>query len=113
MVHWSTAPSLLRASVLSNEQLNVSSLLQYNEIFITGGYVFGNEDDNVRWKPSCLIKIASDAPIEYDFNLNVWFNNIFSLEVSTEREILLLDYWNYRQTLNLGLDILTIIQYLK
>lgn len=77
-----SAPSLLRAEVLSDKQLNVSSLLEYNEVFATGGYVFGDEEDNIKWKPSVLIKMARDAPIECDVNLNLWFNDIFSVGFS-------------------------------
>lgn len=75
-------PSLLQSQILSNGQLNVSSLLQRNELFLTGGYVFGEEDAQVRWKPSVLLKMASGAPVETDINLNVWFDNTFSAGAS-------------------------------
>lgn len=75
-------PSLLQSQILSNGQLNVSSLLQANEVFVTGGYVLGDENAEVRWKPSVLFKIAPGAPVEADINLNAWFNNVFSIGAS-------------------------------
>lgn len=77
-----SVPSLLRAEVLSDKQMNVSSLLQYNEVFGTLGYVFGEEEASVKWKPSVLLKVARDAPFEFDINLNVWFSDIFSVGAS-------------------------------
>ena len=75
-------PSLLRAQVLTSKQVDVSSLLQYNEVFATGGYVFGEEDANIKWKPSVLIKMAKGAPLEFDCNVNVWFHDFFSVGFS-------------------------------
>jgi type IX secretion system PorP/SprF family membrane protein len=60
-----------------------SSLYQVNEIhyFFTTGYSFDvNEDISI--KPSVLIKIASGAPIEADFNTNVWLKNTVGLGAS-------------------------------
>lgn len=77
-----SAPSLLRAKVLNDNKTDVSSLLAYNDLFFTGGYIFGNEGDAIRWKPSLLIKMASGAPVQYDFNMTAWFNNVFSTGLS-------------------------------
>jgi len=77
-----SAPALLKSQILNNNQTDVSSLMSNNELFFTCGYIFGKPYDAVKWKPSILIKAAPGAPVECDFNLNAWFNNIFSAGVS-------------------------------
>ena len=60
-----------------------SSLYQVNEIhyFFTTGYSFDVNDD-VAIKPSLLLKMASGAPIEADFNTSVWLKNTVGLGAS-------------------------------
>jgi type IX secretion system PorP/SprF family membrane protein len=41
--------------------------------YLTGGYVF-DQNENVIFKPSVLVKYVNNAPIQADFNLNVLFN---------------------------------------
>lgn len=77
-----SAPALLKSQILNNNQTDVSSLMSNNELFFTGGYIFGKQEDIVKWKPSVLVKIAPGAPIQYDFNLNAWFNNVFAVGAS-------------------------------
>lgn len=60
-----------------------SNLYKFNEThyFITTGYSFDiNEDISV--KPSILLKLTSGAPLEYDFNTNVWFSNTIGVGAS-------------------------------
>lgn len=60
-----------------------SSLYQLNEVhyFFTTGYSFEiNEDISV--KPSVLVKLTSGAPIQFDFNTNIWLKNIIGIGAS-------------------------------
>lgn len=57
-----------------------SSLYQINELhyFFTTGYSFDiNEDVSI--KPAMLVKLTSGAPIQFDFNTNIWFKNIIGV----------------------------------
>ena len=60
-----------------------SSLYQVNELhyFFTTGYSFDvNEDVSI--KPSALIKLVSGAPLQADFNTNVWLRNTIGIGAS-------------------------------
>jgi type IX secretion system PorP/SprF family membrane protein len=60
-----------------------SSLYQVNELhyFFTTGYSFDvNEDLSI--KPSALIKLVSGAPLQADFNTNVWLRNTIGVGAS-------------------------------
>lgn len=50
-------------------------------LFLTTGYVF-DISESVKLKPSTLVKIVRGAPIELDFNANVWLRDIIGLGVS-------------------------------
>jgi type IX secretion system PorP/SprF family membrane protein len=60
-----------------------SSLYQVNEVhyFLTTGYSFDINDD-VTVKPSLLLKMVSGAPIQTDFNANVWLKNMVGVGAS-------------------------------
>lgn len=49
--------------------------------YLTGAYVF-TAADNVKIKPSLMIKTVQGAPVEADVNLNVLFHNIFWIGAS-------------------------------
>jgi type IX secretion system PorP/SprF family membrane protein len=60
-----------------------SSLYQINELhyFFTTGYSFDiNEDVSI--KPAMLVKLTSGAPIQFDFNTNVWLKNTIGIGAS-------------------------------
>ncbi len=52
-----------------------------NHFFATAGYVF-QVSDNVKLKPSVMVKSAFDSPISYDVNLNALFYEKFELGAS-------------------------------
>ena len=60
-----------------------SSLYQVNEVhyFLTAGYSFDVSED-VKIKPSLLFKLVSGAPIQTDFNTNVWLKNTVGIGAS-------------------------------
>lgn len=60
--------------------LDKSGILR-RHYYLYGGYVFHLEND-IDLKPSVLLKYQPSAPLQADFNLNVWFGNAFSVGAS-------------------------------
>jgi len=58
-----------------------SVLSEHQSYFGTFGYVF-NVNDNIKFKPSTLIKYNSDLPVSVDINANVLFKNQVEFGVS-------------------------------
>jgi type IX secretion system PorP/SprF family membrane protein len=60
-----------------------SSAYQVNDVhyFLATGYSF-DVNESVKLKPSLLFKLASGAPIQTDFNLNLWLKNTVGLGAS-------------------------------
>ena len=77
-----SAPDLVLFSKVKNYSAD-KSLFQVNEIhyFLTTGYSF-DLNEEVQLKPSVLIKATSGAPLEADFNTNVWLKNSVGLGLS-------------------------------
>ena len=75
-------PSILMSRITDLDLIK-SGLQKTNKqhIFINSGYVFDINED-VKLKPSTLMKIVRGAPIEFDFNTNVWLKNMVGLGVS-------------------------------
>lgn len=75
-----SAPYLVNYNKPSNfVAAELSSVPNYERhYFIATGYVIGFHSD-VYVKPSILIKYVEDAPMEADFNINVYFMNMFSV----------------------------------
>ena len=77
-----SSPSVLKSRLAKYENFN--SGIQKNDdfhLFATMGYVLDLTED-VQLKPSTLFKIVSGAPIEMDFNANIWMKNIVSVGAS-------------------------------
>ena len=74
-----STPSVLKSRLASYEDF-VSSLEKTNafHLFANTGYVFDVNED-LKLKPSTMIKMVSGAPIEADINLNVWMKDIIGL----------------------------------
>jgi type IX secretion system PorP/SprF family membrane protein len=77
-----SVPDIILFSKVTNYKSD-ASLYQVNELhyFITSGYNFEISDE-VSVKPSFLIKASSGAPLQADFNTNVWLNKIVGLGAS-------------------------------
>ena len=75
-------PNVLK-SRLANIDLVKSGIQKVNQqhIFITSGYVFDISEE-VKLKPSTMIKMVSGAPIEADLNTNIWLHDVVGLGVS-------------------------------
>ena len=77
-----SSPSVLKSRLAKYENF-VSGIQKTDDfhLFTTMGYVIKiNEEVNL--KPSTMIKMVSGAPIEFDFNTNVWLKDILGLGVS-------------------------------
>ena len=69
-------PNILKSRLASYENMNTSiQKLDAFHLFANAGYVFDINED-VKLKPSTMVKMVSGAPIETDINLNVWLKDI-------------------------------------
>ncbi len=75
-------PNVLRAR-LTDLDLVKSGIQKANKqhVFITTGYVF-DVNEQVKVKPSTMIKMVSGAPIQADFNTNVWLYDVLGIGAS-------------------------------
>ncbi|MEK0422933.1 MAG: hypothetical protein RLZ95_843 [Bacteroidota bacterium] len=77
-----SVPNVLK-SRLSAFDVMKSGIQKVNSthMFLTTGYVF-NVNEEVKIKPSTMIKAVSGAPIEADINTNIWLKDIIGLGFS-------------------------------
>ncbi len=75
-------PTLLAYDSRNSFNLDISkSSFVRRHYFINAGYVIG-VNDQIKIKPSVLVKYQKAAPLEGDINLNVFLNDIFCIGVS-------------------------------
>lgn len=74
-----SVPNILKSLHLDENGLQFGS--ETNHYFVTSGYVF-QTTENLKLKPSVLVKSAFDAPTSFDVNLNALFLEKFELGVS-------------------------------
>jgi type IX secretion system PorP/SprF family membrane protein len=74
-----SVPNLLNSVHLDENGLKYGS--ETNHYFATAGYVF-QVSENVKLKPSAMVKSAFDAPLSFDANLNALFFEKFELGAS-------------------------------
>ena len=70
-------------NILSSANIYNNSAAKTNDyhMFFATGYVF-DIDDDIKLKPSILVKMSSGAPVELDINANIWYKNLFGLGAS-------------------------------
>lgn len=76
-----SAPNILatkRADISNNKIKGVSNSVHY---FLTSGYVF-DLNDNLKFKPSFMVKATSGAPVSVDLSTNFLFNERFEIGAS-------------------------------
>ena len=75
-------PNILKSRLTAFDLIR-SGLQKVNQkhIFLTTGFVIPINED-LKLKPSTMIKMVEGAPIEADFNTNVWLRDIIGLGVS-------------------------------
>lgn len=77
-----SVPNVLKSRLSAFDVIN-SGIQKVNSmhLFLTSGYVF-NISDEVKIKPSTMIKVVGGAPIEADINTNVWLKDLVGLGFS-------------------------------
>jgi type IX secretion system PorP/SprF family membrane protein len=75
-----STPLLVKVT-LNGSSGNISPYDSKSHFFLTGGYVF-DIGGNKKLKPSTLIKYTNGAPIEFDLNCNLHFNEVFGIGLS-------------------------------
>lgn len=70
-------PNILSSANIYNSAAKTNDY----HLFVASGYVF-DITDNIKFKPSTLIKMSSGAPTEADLNTNIWFHNTFGVGAS-------------------------------
>ncbi|AFL80994.1 Bacteroidetes-specific putative membrane protein [Aequorivita sublithincola DSM 14238] len=74
-----SVPNLLKSVHLDENSLKYGS--ETNHYFATGGYIF-EVSENLKLKPSTMVKSAFGAPVSVDANLNALFYDKFELGAS-------------------------------
>lgn len=74
-----STPSILRSRLAKYENF-VSGIQKVDDfhLFTTAGYVF-ELNEELKLKPSTMLKVVSGAPIEADFNLNIWLRDLIGI----------------------------------
>ena len=77
-----SSPSLLqsRMAIYANLNSGIQKMDAFH-LFLNAGYVLTLNED-VKLKPSTMIKMVSGAPIEFDLNTNIWLRDVVSLGAS-------------------------------
>ena len=75
-------PNILKSRLTAFDLIR-SGLQKVNQkhIFLTTGFVIPINED-LKLKPSTMIKMVEGAPIEADFNTNIWLRDIIGVGVS-------------------------------
>lgn len=76
-----STPALLQTKLSNDNKADVSSTGRDLHLFLASGFVVSLSQD-LMLKPSVLVKAVSGAPVEYDFNANLWIQNTLALGFS-------------------------------
>jgi len=73
-----SAPKLLQQTIKSYNNGTVTDNVERRHYFLIGGYVF-SLSENVKFKPSFLVKAVEGAPLSIDLSGNFFFNDKFGI----------------------------------
>jgi type IX secretion system PorP/SprF family membrane protein len=75
-----SAPNIIRSYLRKDKYLYSSELIakRFDHMFLMAGYVFDLKED-IKLKPSFLVKYVSGAPIQADINAQVWLKDVVSV----------------------------------
>jgi type IX secretion system PorP/SprF family membrane protein len=77
-----STPSILKSRLATYKNLNKSIQISNDfHLFANAGYVFDVNED-VKLKPSTMVKMVSGAPIQADINLNIWLKDLIGFGAS-------------------------------
>jgi type IX secretion system PorP/SprF family membrane protein len=90
-----SVPSLLHTKIMNNDmQITTGSDSHY---FLTGGYVF-DVSENLKLKPSLMLKAVKGEPLQYDVNLNGWIQSTLGIGFSYRHKDALVGMVQFRVT---------------
>lgn len=90
-----SVPNFIESVHLNDDGMQLGS--EVNHFFATAGYVF-ELTDNLKFKPSTLVKTAFGAPLSFDVNANFLFNERFEIGASYRYEDAISGLVNFRVT---------------
>lgn len=98
-----SVPSLLQTRLNEQQQTDVSSKVSGLHFFATMGYVLSLSED-IKLKPSVLVKSVSGAPIQLDVNSNIWLQDkiSFGLSYRTGDAVVGMVEWQMNDQLRFG-----------
>ena len=73
-----SAPKLLQQTIKSYNNGTVTDNVERRHYFLIGGYVF-SLSENIKFKPSFLVKAVEGAPLSIDLSGNFFFNDKFGI----------------------------------
>lgn len=76
-----STPQLLKTKLSLNNSADVLSTTRDLHYYLATGFVLDLSQDLVL-KPSMLVKAVSGAPVEFDFNTNLWIQDVISFGAS-------------------------------
>ncbi len=77
-----STPALLNTKLSYDNSVDVSSVTGRDlHLYLASGFVV-NLNQDLALKPSILVKGVSGAPVEFDFNANLWIQNIIAFGFS-------------------------------
>ncbi len=77
-----STPALLKTKLSYDNSVDVSSVTGRDlHLYLASGFVM-NLNQDLALKPSMLVKAVSGAPVEFDFNANLWIQNIIAFGFS-------------------------------
>ena len=77
-----STPSILKSRLATYKNLNKSIQISNDfHLFANAGYVFDINED-VKLKPSTMVKMVSGAPIQADINMNIWLKDLLGFGAS-------------------------------
>jgi len=87
----------------ANIQTNAAAKTNDYHMFLATGFVLAVSDD-IKLKPSTLVKMSSGAPVELDLNTNIWFKDMFGIggSVRTGDAYVGMAEWQLSKQLRLG-----------
>jgi type IX secretion system PorP/SprF family membrane protein len=100
-----SVPSLLQTRLNEQQQSSVTSKVSNLHFFATMGYVLTLSED-IKLKPSVLVKSVSGAPIQLDVNSNIWLQDkiSFGLSYRTGDAVVGMVEWQMNDQLRFGYD---------
>ena len=100
-----SVPSLLQTRLNEQQQSSVTSKVSNLHFFATMGYVLTLSED-IKLKPSLLVKSVSGAPIQLDVNSNIWLQDkiSFGLSYRTGDAVVGMVEWQMNDQLRFGYD---------